>query len=286
MTKEINWNRRKYTEDEFIEAWNTSNSVAECIRKLGFKVGSGHYETLNYTAKILGLTKEHMTEKGWNIGDKLGLAKINTRPVEEYLRRDIKVSSHSLKKRLIKEGLLETKCSAPFCPITFIPVDPFTGEKAEIKLTLDHIDGDKYNNLLTNLRLLCTYCHPYTETWTGKNIGKRDPNKKDSKTLTETYKDKERKKNPKGTPLCCLCKDTIKSSKSRLCVKCYRKYRLPNIDKKEKISWPLDSELIDMVKSSSYLATSKVLGVSDNAIRKRLRNRGYDLKTFEKSGMM
>lgn len=41
-----------------------------------------------------------------------------------------------------------------------------------ITLHLDHIDGDKKNNALGNLRLLCPNCHSQTETYAGRNIGK------------------------------------------------------------------------------------------------------------------
>lgn len=36
-------------------------------------------------------------------------------------------------------------------------------------LHLDHIDGNRGNNTLDNLRLLCPNCHSQTETYCGKN---------------------------------------------------------------------------------------------------------------------
>lgn len=36
-------------------------------------------------------------------------------------------------------------------------------------LQLDHIDGDKRNNLLENLRLICPNCHSQTKTFCGRN---------------------------------------------------------------------------------------------------------------------
>jgi len=40
-------------------------------------------------------------------------------------------------------------------------------------LDLDHIDGNRENNLDENLRLLCPTCHAQTPTYKGKNIKKR-----------------------------------------------------------------------------------------------------------------
>ena len=40
----------------------------------------------------------------------------------------------------------------------------------KIPIEIDHIDGNKQNNTLENLRLICPNCHALTETYKGKNI--------------------------------------------------------------------------------------------------------------------
>lgn len=42
-------------------------------------------------------------------------------------------------------------------------------------LQVDHIDGDRINNNLRNLRFLCPNCHALTPTFAGRNIKRRNP---------------------------------------------------------------------------------------------------------------
>ena len=84
--------------------------------------------------------------------------------MEEILvqRSDYRTTS-SLRKRLIKEGLRDPRCDG--CGGTEWQGQP-------IPLQLDHINGDRRDNRLENLRLLCPNCHSQTETWCGKNRGR------------------------------------------------------------------------------------------------------------------
>lgn len=43
-----------------------------------------------------------------------------------------------------------------------------------IPLQMDHVDGDPSNDKKENLRILCANCHAQTETFCGKNIGKKE----------------------------------------------------------------------------------------------------------------
>ncbi len=70
-------------------------------------------------------------------------------------------NSTSFKTFLIKEGLLKEICSK--CQLGNM------WQNEPIKLQLEHIDGDHYNNEITNLTLLCPNCHSQTSTWCGKN---------------------------------------------------------------------------------------------------------------------
>lgn len=159
---EINWSRRGYTQKEFIQAWNTSLSVAQVLVKLGKVPRGGNYKVAKATAKTLGLSDSHMTGQGWNTGDRFRSftpkMELSAILVEESTYK----STYSLKLRLIKEGLLEEICSE--CKLTEWMGKP-------IPLALDHINGVNNDNRLENLRLLCHNCHGQTSTYCGKNKG-------------------------------------------------------------------------------------------------------------------
>ena len=108
---------------------------------------------------------------------------------------------------------------------------------------MDHINGDKFDNRIENLRLLCPNCHSQTETFCMKNI-------------------KKKIKPPKYVK--CKCgKDMFYSS--IYCSECF------NNNKKTKINWPRLEWLEKEVKERSFFAVGKELGVSDNAVRKRIK---------------
>ena len=66
----------------------------------------------------------------------------------------------SLKKRILRAGLLKNECY--ICGLKEWLNKP-------IVLQLDHINGNNKDNRIENLRLLCPNCHSQTSTWCGKN---------------------------------------------------------------------------------------------------------------------
>jgi MerR HTH family regulatory protein len=67
---------------------------------------------------------------------------------------------HNLKHRLIKAGL-KTAC----CEICGL--DEWRG--APLPLALHHVNGDKHDNRLENLQILCGNCHSQTDNFSGRN---------------------------------------------------------------------------------------------------------------------
>jgi DNA-binding CsgD family transcriptional regulator len=91
-----------------------------------------------------------------------------TRPacmtVEELFVAGTHRSRHNLKLRLLDGGL-----KAPACEVCGI--DEWLG--SPLSLALHHRNGDRLDNRLQNLELLCPNCHSQTENFSGRNGRRR-----------------------------------------------------------------------------------------------------------------
>lgn len=157
--------RRSWTDEEFAEAVRLSRSFSEVQRRLGYSVSGGMHRFISAHIKRLGLSTEHFTGQAWLRGRR-GVITRQPRPLQELLVVGSVISSSALRKRLIREGLLEPKCE--MCGL-----DTWRGEP--LPLALDHINGDPGDNRLENLRILCPNCHALTDTWCRRKNGRRTP---------------------------------------------------------------------------------------------------------------
>ena len=154
---------RKYSEEQFIKAVETSTSIAEVCRKLGLKEAGGNYSTINKKITELGLDKSHFKGHAWNKGLELGPNYFGTaKSLDEILVEDSDYQSSKLVKRLIRAGIKEYKCEC--CGNTEWLGNP-------IPLELHHVNGIHSDNRLENLQVICPNCHALTDNYRGKNIG-------------------------------------------------------------------------------------------------------------------
>jgi len=138
----------KFTDNELIEQYNINPSLSKLSHYFGVPD-----VTVWRRAKKLGLVfKIGGHNKKIELQDILN----GDHPTYQTLK---------LKTRLLKEKILEDKCS--MCGI-----DEWQGKA--ISLQLDHIDGNNHNHRLQNLRLVCPNCHSQTDTYCGKNKVKGD----------------------------------------------------------------------------------------------------------------
>lgn len=147
----------KYTEAALKAAVKQSKSIRQVIIVLKLNESGGTYLTLKRKFKEWDISTKHFLGQGHLKG---GI------PHNSFLLKDILsnkkyLKSSNLKKKLIKAEIFEYKCHNKKCGIS-----DWKGKS--ITLELEHIDGDRYNNNLSNLKLLCPNCHSQTQTWRGR----------------------------------------------------------------------------------------------------------------------
>lgn len=155
-------NKRKWTDEQFIEAVASSLSYAEVLRKIGLKTAGSNYNTVKRKISELKLDITHMTGQAWNQGDKYRPIK-QAKPLSEILvEHSTWINTNNLRKRLLKEGLKEHVCEC-------CGKSEWLGQP--IALELHHINGVKDDLRIENLQILCPNCHAFTDNYRGKNIG-------------------------------------------------------------------------------------------------------------------
>lgn len=254
---------RKYSRELLTPLVANSTSYRQVLQKLNLS-GGGVQSTIKTAIKFYNIDTSHFTGQSWSKGKSF---------------TDSPVRKSSWKNKLILErGHKCERCKR----VKWASGNP-------IPLELEHIDGDNQNNVRENLKLLCPNCHSQTKTWKRRksSLGKI-PTKcidcdkvisdkatrcvedyrifiaSEASSLIARNKDERVTKAPKPTHDQCEC-GAIKLSKSPKCVDCARKAA-------ERTFWPEHDVLQAMVDRSSFVAVGRVLGISDNAVRKRLRN--------------
>lgn len=120
-----------------------------------------------------------------------------------------------------------------------------------ILLQVHHIDGNRQNNELNNLQILCPNCHSQTDNWCAKN-------RKDK--IKEIY-------------YCNKCGKQLSGyAPTGLCLDCCRQLEL------EKSKCPTKEQLIqDCKELTSYLAIARKYGVSGKTVSKWCKKFGFTI---------
>ena len=151
--------KRRWSEDQLKIAVKQSRSIRNVIKLLGLRPTGGNYDQVKKYIKQSSLDTSHFTGMVWNKGLKFDFKP--RRPLYEVLTKNNDYQSFKLKKRLFLAKLKKPKCE--ICGWAKTSTD------GRLPLELDHINGDRHDNRLQNLRILCPNCHSLQSTHRGKN---------------------------------------------------------------------------------------------------------------------
>lgn len=152
----------KYTKDILEEIVSNSVSIKNVIEKLGLSYTGGNHAHIKSVIQNSDIDTSHFLGQGWNKGKKSK----NRKTPEEYLKiydKSKGVNTDSIKKKLFRDGIKEERCEC--CGLS-------EWQNEKIPLELHHIDGNRWNNVLNNLKILCSNCHSLTTNYSKNNINR------------------------------------------------------------------------------------------------------------------
>jgi hypothetical protein len=233
--------RAAYADADLRVAVANSRSWAEALRRLGYCPSGGNWKTLKKRAAALGVSTDQF--------DPYAASRERNRrsrtPLEEILVVGSTFSRTCLKQRLYDEGLKEPRCE--LCGQD----ESWRGKK--MGMILDHANGVRDDNRLENLRIICPNCAATLDTHCG------------------------RKNRELLSPRACLrCERSFvpKYRTQRYCSgECGSRWERKSRSRPgaRKVERPPHQLLLEEVDRLGYLAVGRKYRVSDNAVRKWLR---------------
>lgn len=209
-----------------------SLSLGETLRRLGLSHTGNSRTRLRTAIECLGLSTAHFTPNGRSSERKKAAAK----PLAEHLVLGSRIASTVLKERLWAAGLLPRYCQ--LCGQGEVWNDQ------PLVLQLDHCNGNRRDNRIGNLRILCPNCHSQTDTFAGRALRRVMP--------------------------------VVKSAAPTEGGLVFGQGQVAP-QRADKISWPDNQTLAQLVWSKPLSALGPILGVSDRAIKKRCDKLGLSL---------
>ena len=132
---------REYSNDDIIKICKDVKSLAGLLKQLGLKPAGGNYANMHRLIQKLTIDTSHWTGMSWNKGKQL----------KDWNNYNC---YKSLKPHLCK--VKNNTCDS--CGNN-------EWMNKQIPLEVHHVDGDRTNNEVDNLQLLCCNCHALTESW-------------------------------------------------------------------------------------------------------------------------
>lgn len=151
--------KTKYSKQLLESLVNKNKSFAGVMKQLGLQYSGGNHKHIKDIIKYYEISTSHFKGQGWN----KGLALSNKRKTpKEYLILHIKNKTpqpYKTKTYLLRDKIKERKCER--CHNTDWQGHP-------IPIELHHKNGNKLDDRIENLELLCPNCHAFTKNYRGK----------------------------------------------------------------------------------------------------------------------
>lgn len=150
---------KKWTDPDIVLAVKESRSIRQVIRALGLVPAGGNYVQVQKKIEELRLDTSHFLGMGWSKG--MPFARKKPISLEKILIENSGYQSFKLKKRLFSAELKKKECEE--CHWKKV------SEDGRMPLELHHINGDRSDNRIMNLKVLCPNCHSLKSTHRGRN---------------------------------------------------------------------------------------------------------------------
>jgi hypothetical protein len=234
-----------FTEAQAREAIAASRSWAEALRQMQYCPTGGNPKTLKKWAERWGIPTDHFDPHAASLS---GLRR-GRRPLEEHLTEHSGISRSALKERLYEAGLKERACE--LCGQD----EQWQGR--QMSLIIDHVNGVRDDNRLENLRIVCPNCAATLDTHCGRAHPGRLPAERGCERCGKTFRPK------RGTHRYCSRECGIRWDRSKIT-------GVPRLEGR-KVERPSYEQLLREIKTRGFRAVARKYGVSDNAIRKWVR---------------
>ncbi len=150
--------KRSWSEKELKIAIENSLSFRQVLQKLGLRPAGGNYDQVKKYTLEYKFKTTHFKGHAWNKGlSGIGKPRID---LKDILVKGSGFQSHKLKTRLFTAKLKPQRCEK--CSWNK------KTDSGYLPLELHHINGDRHDNRLKNLQILCPNCHSLTPFHRGR----------------------------------------------------------------------------------------------------------------------
>lgn len=225
----------KVTKEQLSVAVQDSYNLTDAMLKIGYvKPRANNYACFKRKCGEYGIDIQHLAES-----TKTPLS------IKRYTDKEVFCEGSSISQTCLRDRYLKGNFSDYHCSLCGIN----TWQDKPLTLRLDHINGNRTDNRLENLRWVCPNCDSQLETYCNNSSNR------------QIY-------------YCCDCGAVINSAKATRCESCAK-------IASRKVERPNRETLKQMIRSRSFVDIGREFNVSDNAIRKWCKAENLPFKTTD-----